>query len=140
MGYFKRGYALDLTRYGAKFISKAHIPGAALYGIGRNWDHESHPNDGHEYHGVGLRLNIGPKWVAHGELFEIPDHLWDWLDGIENNGHTYERKMVPVRITKYGKSEDDPETYEVLYYAWVYVHMHEFEKHAATNLIEGGVF
>lgn len=131
-GILKRGYELDLTEHGARFVSKAHIPNAALYGIGRRWDHESHPNESREYSGVGLRLNIGPLWVAHGELFEIPDNLWDWLDGIENNGHTYERKVVRVELNR--AMEGDRAD------AWVYEHMHPFEKHDREIPIEGGIF
>src|SRR5260370_42631174 len=101
-GILKRGFQLDLTKRGCKFIGEAQIQGANLYGIGHKWD-------GENWSGVGLRF-LGlpvedPIRVVHGEIFEIPDgplefpnegdrqwyeerhrNLWDWLDGIDQNG------------------------------------------------------
>jgi len=133
-GILKKGYELDLSEYGAKFIGECHIPGAILYGIGKNWNHESHPNEGREFHGVGLGLDKDPDRVAHGELWEIPDTLWDWLDQIEQNGFCYTRKVVQVRVT-------DPvsEAPEYQYTnAWVYEYSYPGFDYA--NPIEGGRF
>ena len=130
-GILKRGYELDLADYGAEFIGEAHIPGAILYGIGKNWHHESHPNEGREFHGVGLGLNKDPDRVAHGELWDIPDKLWDWLDQIEQNGFVYTRKAVKV-------STYTEDSYGAIYDAWVYEYTYPGFDYA--NPIESGKF
>lgn len=123
-GILKRGLELDLEQYGAEFVGEAHIPGAVLYGIGRNWHHESHPNDGREFHGVGLKLDVGPDGLAHGELWNIPDSLWDWLDGIEQQGFCYTRKVVPVRLNAYPAGAPyDSEAYKTVN-SWVFEYTH----------------
>lgn len=148
-GILKSGYELDLLNYGAKFIGEAHIPGAALYGIGRHWNREGHPNDGREYDGVGLKLDVGPlevvqPWtngqigydviegpsIAHGELWEIPDSLWDWLDQIEQNGRVYTRKIVKVCMDR---MEGDCHVVN----AWTYEHTHMFQE---KDRLKGGRF
>lgn len=106
-GILKRGYALDLKGYGGKFLGEAYIEDATLYGIGRLVGVQ---DDLPQYSGVGLRLD-GLN-TAYGELWEIPEDLWDWLDMIEQNGWCYERLLVPVRL--------DPGN--ELYTAWVYQH------------------
>ena len=142
-GILKKGYELDLADYGAEFIGEAHIPGAVLYGIGKNWHHESHPNEGREFHGVGLKLNallpleevlkreVGPLKVAHGELWDIPTTLWDWLDQIEQNGFCYTRKVVKV-------STYTEDSYGAVYDAWVYEYTYPGFDWA--NPIESGRF
>jgi len=89
-GILKRGKSADLSLYGAKFVGEAQLDGAQLYHIGQ---------------GVGLRLNqqdngnyqdLGSIVAAHGEVWEIPDELWNWLDKIERNGFCYTRKIVDV--------------------------------------------
>ena len=146
-GILKRGYELDLTDYGATFIGEAHIPGAILYGIGKNWHHESHPNEGREFHGVGLAMggpNIGPNRVAHGELWDIPDKLWDWLDQIEQNGFCYTRKVVPVlhkedsRFSIVAKTYFNAEEDHLVTDAWVYEYTYPGFDYA--NPIESGRF
>ena len=133
-GILKRGYELDLAKYGAKFISEAHISNAALYGIGHRWSHESHPNEGREYHGVGLKLDVGPDRVAHGELWEIPDRLWDWLDSIEQNGRVYTRKVEVVNVPL---PPDELQVGIAMTSAWVYEHNHIFSE---RDEIKGGRF
>ncbi len=130
-GILKRGYELDLSDYRAKFIGEAHIPGAVLYGIGKNWHHEGHPNEGREFHGVGLGLDKDPGRVAHGELWDIPDTLWDWLDQIEQNGFCYTRKVVPVRL------DICPDVYKTIN-SWVYEYTYPGFDYA--NPIESGKF
>ncbi len=114
-GILKRGYELDLNNQGAKFIGEASIPGACLYGIGR-------PRAGREFSGVGLKLDVGPARVAHGELWDIPDDLWDWLDGIEQNGFCYTRKIVKAEhINSLGYPADiDTWVYEYTYPGFSY--------------------
>lgn len=147
-GILKKGYELDLADYGASLIGEAHIPGAVLYGIGRNWHHESHPNDGREFHGVGLKL-VDPRVakadipllsgsVAHGELWRIPEKLWDWLDGIEQNGFCYTRKVVPARLDAMPAwAPYDSEVYKTVN-SWVYEYTHPNMKW--ENPIESGRF
>src|SRR5712691_7460722 len=155
-GILKRGYELDLEHFGAKFIGEAHINGATLYGIGRITDHEAHPNEGREFHGVGLRLpkedwqlseedlRVQQTKVAHGELWVIPDKLWKWLDEIEQNGYCYTRKVVDVKLdmdTAQGFEEmkklDGWERVQTVQ-AWVYEHT--FPNFEYENPIEGGRF
>ena len=97
-GILKRGFALDLAHHGAKFISNAVLPNAQLYWIG-------------DRAGVGLRFE-DTKIPARGEVWEIPDRLWRWLDGIEQNGFCYTRKVV---TTKCIQIDEDVQ-------AWVYEH------------------
>lgn len=153
-GILKRGYELDLTNYGAKFIGEAYIEGATLYGIGPRDRWETVRKDGiwQRYQGVGLRLNTYP-WsegdpsgvVAHGELWEVPPSLWRWLDDIEQNGRVYTRKIVPVML----ELKDAPTQGEwgavmanakavTLADAWVYEHCYKDFKY--ENRIEGGRF
>jgi gamma-glutamylcyclotransferase (GGCT)/AIG2-like uncharacterized protein YtfP len=123
-GILQRGHELDLTQasLGGKFLGEALIQGANLYRIGS---------------GVGLRLVEDPHKVAHGELFEIPDTLWPWLDDIEQNGFCYTRKIVEVHMDNARGLEAE----ELLLYpvkAWVYVH--SYPNFEYKNLIEGGRF
>jgi len=115
-GILKRGFQLDLTERGAKFIGEAQLPGAILYRIGHG--------------GVGLRLVEDPNRVAYGEVFEIPGPgklahhdirgLWPWLDEIEANGLAYKRKVVKVLLEKMPDNDMDL-PYETVD-AWVYEH------------------
>lgn len=136
-GILKRGYELDLAEYGAEFIGEAYIPGAILYGIGKNWHHESHPNEGREFHGVGLVLDEDTERVAHGELWNIPDTLWDWLDQIEQNGFCYTRKVVKVDVTSILECKHG-NPISVVQDAWVYEYTHPAMKW--ENPIESGRF
>ena len=128
-GILKRGYALDFSKYGGKFLGEALIEGATLYGIGALYS-SSGVHQG--YHGVGLCLT-GDDTVAYGELWEVPDELWQWLDHIEGNGHIYERKLIHVDCANLAES---PESYEGYTEAWVYEYMHK----GFTEKIEGGKF
>src|SRR5271157_1217215 len=110
-GILKRGKSADLTQYGGKFIGVAKLEGAQLYHIG---------------HGVGLRLepqsngdyfDLGEIVAAHGEVWEIPDPLWDWLDSIESNGFVYTRKVVTPEV-----HDTNGKGGMVLMDAWTYVH------------------
>ena len=108
-GILKKGHCLSLDENEeATFVSDGYIRNAELYHIGG---------------GVGLRLNV-PGATAFGEIYQINDELWNWLDRIENNGITYTRKVVDVS-TPNGSLK-----------AWVYEHTYpEFEY---TDPIEGG--
>lgn len=123
-GILKRGYELDLRQYGATFLGEAHINGATLFGIGA-------PYKNRKWSGVGLKLDppntehlpmwgLGPHRVAHGELWEVPDPLWAWLDGIEQNGFCYTRKITDVSLNEYPvEAPYDGESYKTVK-AWVY--------------------
>src|SRR6266403_3364320 len=119
-GILKRNYELDLSEYGGKFIGEGVIKDAVLFGIGRKWDHESHPNDGVQFHGVGLKLNSPREGVqdAQVELWEIPDTLDAWLDQIEQNGFCYTRKVVPVQIAQPWAPDGEDTVYKTVN-AWV---------------------
>jgi gamma-glutamylcyclotransferase (GGCT)/AIG2-like uncharacterized protein YtfP len=101
-GILKRGECLDLEKYGAKFIGPATVEGVQLYHIGS---------------GVGAREmtwrcnDPRHEHVAHGEVFEIPDNLWPWLDRIESNGFAYTRKVMSARLPNNGGVM-----------AWIYIH------------------
>jgi gamma-glutamylcyclotransferase (GGCT)/AIG2-like uncharacterized protein YtfP len=122
-GILKRGLELDLTNYDAEFLGECYIEGASLFGIG--------PIGGGKFRGVGLRLTRD-KEIAYGELWDIPDELWDWLDGIEQNGRVYTRKIVPVCLW------DEQEAVDKVVDAWVYEHC--FKDFRYTDKIEGGRF
>lgn len=117
-GILKRGYELDLRQKWAKFLGEAFIEGATLYGIGpvsRSVLKTSEWDTSREFNGVGLRLNETGN-IAHGELWEVPSHLWEWLDQIEQNGHVYTRKIVETQtIDKTGDGITPVD-------AWVYEH------------------
>lgn len=104
-GILKRGFPLDLKQYGGTFVSKAHLAGAQLYHIGG---------------GVGLRKVDDDHTIAHGELWEIPNTLWRWLDDIEQNGFCYTREKMVVMTQP--KNEENGQVSLVLSNAWVYVH------------------
>jgi gamma-glutamylcyclotransferase (GGCT)/AIG2-like uncharacterized protein YtfP len=144
-GILKRGYELDLREHGAKFIGEAHIEGAALYGIGPIYEGNKHE---FRYHGVGLRLDYMPEkdtdpmGVAYGELFEVPHKLWPWLDGIEQNGFVYTRKIMPVhmdyvRHTLIAEKEAEAMLLKPIQ-AWVYEH--NYKDFKREDLIRGGRF
>jgi gamma-glutamylcyclotransferase (GGCT)/AIG2-like uncharacterized protein YtfP len=129
-GILKRGYELDLTELGAKFLGEAHIEGATLFGIGRYM--RRHRGD-REFAGVGLKLSReGEFSTAHGELFEIPDSLWSYLDDIENNGVYYTRKIVEVQVVDKDGAGVTPVD------AWVYEH--NYNSFIEDQIIKGGVF
>lgn len=102
-GILRRGFAADLKNMGAKFISEATLKNAQLYWLG----HRA---------GVGLRFQE-TKSPAIGEVWEIPDKLWEYLDHIEGIRHgVYKRiKTHPVL-----PDNSAPET-------WVYAHCY-YEK------------
>lgn len=114
-GILKRGFALDLSERGCPFIGKAQFDGAILYRIGQ---------------GVGLRFAALER-SAYGEVFEIPRHLWKWLDGIEQNGFAYTRKIVQVYV-------DNHEAGRGWMKAWVYEHTFPGMKY--DRPIENGVY
>ena len=109
-GILKRGKSADLSKFGAKFIGESKLEGAQLYHVG---------------HGVGLR-DIRPMiddptdygyCTAHGEVWEVPDPLWDWLDRIESNGFAYTRKVVHPFVHSANEKNG-----EALMETWVYEH------------------
>lgn len=149
-GILKRGFALDLTKHGCKFLGECQLVGANLYG------REFRDATG-SWTGVGLRFDDDPEGVAYGELFEIPDRVehpegkrgwsvWDWLDSIEQNGYCYTRKIVRVEMwpEKRHKLESGlvatMDALERIQYAWVYEHTYPGCKYDKSNLIEGGKF
>jgi gamma-glutamylcyclotransferase (GGCT)/AIG2-like uncharacterized protein YtfP len=97
-GILKSGFELSLSRYGGKLLGPARVAGTQLYHIGG---------------GVGLRFAKDADTAAHGELWEIPDSLWHWLDQIEANGFAYTREEMTVSVD----IEDG-----IKVKAWVYVH------------------
>jgi gamma-glutamylcyclotransferase (GGCT)/AIG2-like uncharacterized protein YtfP len=121
-GILKRGFNLDLEcRYTCNFLGEAIIRGANLYAIGG---------------GAGLRFSDDPLQVVHGEIFEIPDQMWPWLDSIENNGKTYTRKVTTAqmdirRFGSRGKGITDVK-------CWVYEHTYPGMRYA--HWIESGKF
>lgn len=128
-GILKRGFELDLRDYGCTFVGEAALPGAILYGLGGRYEENTNPS---KYHGVGLRFSEDPERVAHGEVFDVPDFLWHWLDQIENNGFSYTRKVVQAKM------EVAPE--DGLHNVDVWVYEHTFPGMEYVNPIEGGVF
>lgn len=146
-GILKRGYELDLSNTGGKFLGEASIQGAVLYGIG--WIPEGLRNQilARKFHGVGLKLDVDSTKVAHGELWEIPNRLWKWLDDIERNGFCYTRKVVQVLQVLVSKDKQEAGDYVdisnhavgmLMTNAWVYEYTHP--NFRAENPIEGGVF
>lgn len=133
-GILKKGYELDLLKEGCEFLGEGFIAGSRLYGIGGRHT----PSHKSRYSGVGLRLDVGPSGVddARVQLFKIPSTLWNWLDGLENNGVTYTRKVVKVECPAKGASEFDFTNGYTL--AWVYEH--SYKGFGPETLIEGGVF
>ena len=120
-GYFKRGFSLDLTHYGGRYMGNASLYGASLHPIGD---------------GVGLRFTkpFGVDQsipIARGEVFQIPDRLWAWLDLIENNGHCYTRKVVTVVVHDPVEEDEGVE-------AWVYEHSYPGMNYATP--IESGIY
>lgn len=140
-GILKRGYELDLAKQGAKFLGEAEIPNATLYGIGHRFYTERNKQ---YYSGVGLRLDEGPNGVAlgaKGELWEIPDHLWKWLDQIEQNGFCYTRKIVSVIVPTRKNWTNGFIGYDMEYPqvdAWTYEHTYPGFNY--DNPIESGTF
>ena len=95
-GILKKGFSLDLSREGAKFIGEAILQPANIYSIGA---------------GVGLLLEEEGK--VHGEVFEIPnERMWKWLDQIEGHPHLYQRQIVWPVLTH---SNDEVEAYVYVY-------------------------
>ena len=114
-GILKRGFELDLSNYGGEFLGEAKLHGANIYSIGD---------------GVGLRLSENSKDIVHGEVFEIPNNLWKWLDAIENHPYTYKREIVKViRRIDNGIS---------VMRAWVYIHQYSFENYKNSKKFENG--
>lgn len=137
-GILKRGHVLDLRDHGAKFLGEARIQGATLYGIGRRAQRYIDRTDNkREFSGVGLRLTSDDS-VAHGELWEVPDELWQWLDHIEGNGFNYERKIVVVDRLLLPEECPEGQVGLEMCRAWVYEHM--FKGFTEVDKIEGGKF
>ena len=138
-GILKCGYELDLRQSFCKFLGKAQLPGADLYGIGPKWvANEFNGPKGSEYfHGVGLKFTDDLKRIVYGELFEIPEGLWPWLDSIEQNGRVYTRKIVQPCLSVVLPDDPDAMAIEMLN-AWVYEYT--FPGLKEENIIEGGVF
>lgn len=121
-GILKRGFSLDLSLdKGCKFIGEAQLPGASLHAIGM---------------GVGMRLHTTN--TAHGEVFEIPERLWKWLDGIEGVAHgVYARTLVKPAVTIEHAGHKEIETVDAFAYEHV---MWPSERYNAGNLIESGLY
>lgn len=138
-GILKKGLELDLSKRGCKFLGECEIPRANLYGIGHKWGED-------EWSGVGLRLVKDPYRVAYGELFEIPDKLWKWLDSIEQNGYCYTREIVRVEMWKEPVEKTDAglvttmAALDRIEYAWVYEHTFPSYVYDEHNLIKNGRF
>lgn len=83
-GILRRGYAADLSQMGAEFVSEATLKNSQLYWLGNRA-------------GVGLRFEP-TKIPAQGEIWQIPDDLWEYLDLIEGvrNGVYKRLKAFPV--------------------------------------------
>jgi len=117
-GILKRGYSLDLGQFPeTSFTGEAFLQGAQLHAIGS---------------GVGLRFVLDPLEVAHGEVWAIPDSMWDYLDEIESNGRVYTRKIVDVKQEFATGPDYGGETHTVK--VWVYAHtmlatQAEYDKH-----------
>lgn len=103
-GILKRGFPLDLKQYGGKFLGKARIAGTQLYHIGG---------------GVGLRKTDDLRTYAHGELWEVPNTLWAWLDDIEQNGFCYTREKFVIERPILCEEDQMGLSLEP---AWTYVH------------------
>lgn len=117
-GILKRGFQLDLTKYGCKFLGEALLNGAVLHKIGE---------------GVGLRFSPDPLQVAYGEVFEVDDEgLWAWLDEIENNGNVYKRSITTTCV------EDGRDGLKEVE-AWVYEHI-VYANYRELPVFEDGVF
>ena len=90
-GILKRGHALDLSNYGAKFIGEASLKNSQLYYLGRNKE------------GVGLRFEFD-RGPARGEVWMIPSEvsepLWSWLDDIEGVERGVYRRILAWPILK----------------------------------------
>jgi gamma-glutamylcyclotransferase (GGCT)/AIG2-like uncharacterized protein YtfP len=99
-GILRKGFALDLTNEGATFIGNATLKNAQLYWLGNRA-------------GVGLRFEP-TKVSAVGEVWEIPDRLWKWLDDIEGVRHNVYKRLKTFPVLADGSA---PETYV---YAHVY--------------------
>ena len=101
-GILKRGYAADLSKMGAKFISEATMQNSQLYWIGK------------DRMGVGLRFEQD-KGPAQGEIWEIPESLWSYLDDIEGvKYNVYKRILTYPLLVKI----------EVAVQAYVYAHIY----------------
>lgn len=99
-GILKRGFGLDLSKRHGTYLGNGAIEGATLRPIGE---------------GVGLRFDQDPGYLAFGEVFEIPTHLWPWLDAIESNGKHYTRRETDVNLF-------DKDRNVLVIKAWVYEH------------------
>jgi gamma-glutamylcyclotransferase (GGCT)/AIG2-like uncharacterized protein YtfP len=116
-GILKRGFELDLSQYGGKFVSTASVRGT-LYHISS---------------GVGLRL--GGDKIAHGELWEIPRTLWGWLDKIEGvEYNVYARRLVQLI-----DGESSAYLYEHMGFTGDGPYLDWYYENRLTE-IEGGVF
>jgi gamma-glutamylcyclotransferase (GGCT)/AIG2-like uncharacterized protein YtfP len=102
-GILKRGYSLDLSKLGGKFLGEAVLQPANLYKIGQ---------------GVGMLIEKEGK--VYGEVFEITDpKVWRWLDHIEGHPYTYMRQQVQVLMEPVGATGVvGVEEHE----CWTYVH------------------
>lgn len=116
-GILKRGFPLDLKQYGGKFLGKARIAGTQLYHIGG---------------GVGLRKTADLATKAVGELWEVPNSLWHWLDDIEQNGFCYTREKFAIERPILCEEDQMGLSLEP---AWAYVHSYPGMDY--VNQVEG---
>jgi gamma-glutamylcyclotransferase (GGCT)/AIG2-like uncharacterized protein YtfP len=123
-GILKRGFSLDLSKYGGEFLGEAELHEANIYSIGG---------------GVGLRFALNNHDTVHGEVFRIPKRLWGWLDDIEGNPYHYKREVVHVHMD-YVRGDNEKAAEEMLLEpvkAWVYVHQYPHENNP-KRLIKSG--
>ncbi|OAG26972.1 gamma-glutamylcyclotransferase family protein [Thermodesulfatator autotrophicus] len=92
-GTLKRDFSLHRYLKDAKFVGKASLSGYEMYDFG--W-----------YPGI-----VPGKGTVFGEVYEIDLKTLFILDEVEDEGHEYERKILPVKL-------DDGKTL----HAFVYVY------------------
>jgi len=109
-GILRKGYSYGLEKQGGEYIGPARVEDAKLYHIG--W-------------GVGMRHEPGK--LAKGDLFRIPNSLWEHLDAIEGNGVVYTREIVNVKACTSTGIEVIP--------AWAYFHTYPGMRH--SHPVEG---
>lgn len=119
-GILMRGFSLDLEKEGCKFLGEAVLKPANLYRIGD---------------GVGLRIEDDGK--VYGEVFEVQDHLWRWLDRIEGHPYVYMRQQVQVMLSPVHADLENPAAMDEEAECWTYVHQ---IPEALGELIESGKY
>lgn len=104
-GILKLDFSLDLSKMGARYIGNCEMPGTELWKIGD---------------GVGLIRSEFIDSRTHGQLFEIPEQMWEWLDRIEGHPYLYKRSLIDVIQTEVGEAGEG----ELDRRVWVYIYQH----------------